>query len=194
MNSQASSKQKLRTHFRAQRRALSGAQREHTALKIAERILALPDYQQAEHIGVYYAMLEEISLHSFILQARRDKKQLYLPVINNQANKNRMSFQPWSTNDTLNQNQYNIPEPENNALNENFVNLDIVLVPLLAFDTQGRRLGMGGGYYDRYFADHALSLRIGIAHSSQCSATLPSEPWDINCHAIVTEKELIKLY
>jgi len=71
--------------------------------------------------------------------------------------------------------------------------LDLILVPLVAFDRSGNRLGAGGGYYDRYLAAAPAPgpLTIGVAFSFQESASLPVQDWDIPLHAIVTEKEFI---
>ena len=70
--------------------------------------------------------------------------------------------------------------------------LDLVLMPLVAWDRQGRRLGMGGGYYDRAFK-RVLGLdrpeRVGVAWSLQEADELPQESWDVSLHAVVTEKE-----
>ncbi|MEC8438018.1 MAG: 5-formyltetrahydrofolate cyclo-ligase, partial [Pseudomonadota bacterium] len=68
-------------------------------------------------------------------------------------------------------------------------NLDAVLMPLVSFDTRGGRLGMGGGFYDRYFANPATRpWMIGVAYDIQHSERrLPARPWDIPLDALVTE-------
>ena len=70
--------------------------------------------------------------------------------------------------------------------------LDIVLLPLLAFDDRGNRLGMGGGYYDRLFASRLhrktkQPLRVGLAFDCQQAERLPMQAWDVPLHAVVTE-------
>lgn len=67
---------------------------------------------------------------------------------------------------------------------------DIILTPLLGFDSRCNRLGQGAGHYDRAFAAWPEALRIGIAWSVQQVAELPCDPWDIPLDAIVTETEL----
>ena len=69
---------------------------------------------------------------------------------------------------------------------------DIVLTPLLAFDSHLNRLGQGAGYYDRAFAQFPEALRIGIAWSVQQVGSLPAEPWDMPLHAVLTEQEWIR--
>lgn len=74
------------------------------------------------------------------------------------------------------------PEPGSDELTP-----DIILAPLLAFDGALNRLGQGAGYYDRAFADLTSVLRIGVAWSIQRVDTLPTQPWDVPLHGIVTE-------
>ena len=68
---------------------------------------------------------------------------------------------------------------------------DIVLTPLLAFDSRLNRLGQGAGYYDRAFAQFPEALRIGIAWSVQQVESLPAEAWDVPLHAVLTEHDWI---
>ena len=68
-----------------------------------------------------------------------------------------------------------------------FVTPTAVLAPLVAFDDRGHRLGMGGGYYDRFFAATPDAARIGIAHECQRAPTLPATPSDVSLTAVVTE-------
>jgi 5-formyltetrahydrofolate cyclo-ligase len=66
--------------------------------------------------------------------------------------------------------------------------LDVVLLPLVAFDAHGHRLGMGGGYYDASFAAQPHALRIGLAHTVQFCAALPVRDWDVPLDAVLTER------
>ena len=63
---------------------------------------------------------------------------------------------------------------------------DVLFVPLLAFDETGRRLGQGGGYYDRWIADHPEVLRIGLAWDTQAVDEVPSEPHDMDLRLVIT--------
>jgi len=68
---------------------------------------------------------------------------------------------------------------------------DIIVTPLLGFDSHGNRLGQGAGHYDRAFAQWPDALRIGVAWSVQAVDTLPADPWDVPLHAIITERGVI---
>jgi len=111
-----------------------------------------------------------------------------LPVI--KKNKE-MDFYTWSNNDLLKLNKYGIPEPEQNKK----VFPDIILVPLVAFDSRLYRIGYGGGYYDRYiakFLNKKNLFKIGIAHSCQKINRVPINNYDKKLDMIITEKYVLK--
>lgn len=120
-------------------------------------------------------------------------KRLYLPVIHG----SRLWFLPFDAGTPLTRNRFGIAEPtvppSARCLPQA---LDVVLTPLVAFDDHGRRLGMGGGYYDRTFA-YLLKRRrwtrprlIGIAHNLQRIPVLPAREWDVPLHGVATETGL----
>jgi 5-formyltetrahydrofolate cyclo-ligase len=95
-------------------------------------------------------------------------------------------------------NRYGIPEPSIQEQQLPAWAMQVVLMPLVGFDRTGNRLGMGGGFYDRTFAFkrnriHARPLLIGLAHSVQEVAALPTESWDMPLDLIATEKELLRV-
>jgi 5-formyltetrahydrofolate cyclo-ligase len=180
-------RQALRHHFRAQRRALSkNAQNQH-ALAIACTLQAWPELRRARNIGLYRAIDGEVDLTELAVELARAGKQLALPVVGAQK---QMRFHAYRPGDTLVANRYQIPEPVAAAEHIEGRRLDILLVPLVAFDTAGNRLGMGAGYYDRYLSTLAAKppRTIGVAHETQRSEIpLPVDSWDISLDRIVTE-------
>jgi 5-formyltetrahydrofolate cyclo-ligase len=105
-----------------------------------------------------------------------------------------LDFASYQRDDPLHLNRYNILEPENkNILSPE--NLDLVIVPLLGFDLQGHRLGMGGGYYDRTFAflsgkQPTKPILIGLGFADQQINSLPSDSWDVPLAGVLTEEKL----
>ena len=96
-------------------------------------------------------------------------------------------------------NRYRIPEPDARycrAMKRQF--LSLVLMPLVAFDAKGNRLGMGGGYYDRAFNQTQWPyktrrpLLVGVAHEFQRVPELPTESWDVPLDAVITEREIYR--
>jgi 5-formyltetrahydrofolate cyclo-ligase len=128
-------------------------------------------------------------------RAHRQGKHIYLPVLQGRALQF-VRFRPGLT--SLRPNQFGIPEPR--ALPATTIapsQLDLVLLPLVAFDSQGGRLGMGSGFYDRTFAfvqarrPRCRPLLIGLAHRLQQVAALPSEPWDVPIAGVATDKAML---
>ena len=113
---------------------------------------------------------------------------LCLPVI--QKN-NEMDFYSWSTKNLLKLNKYGIPEPEQIKK----VLPDIILVPVVSFDSRLYRIGYGGGYYDRYIdklSDKKNLFKIGIAHSCQKINRVPTNKYDKKLDIIITEKYILR--
>ena len=105
----------------------------------------------------------------------------------------------YSAGNQLIKNRYKLFEPVNKGRPVNLRSLDIVFVPLVAFDRNGNRLGMGGGYYDRAFSfknDYLHLSRpclIGVAHHFQEVESISAQVWDVRLDAILTDRELIKI-
>jgi len=115
--------------------------------------------------------------------------QIVLPVIVNAPAATELRFRDWSPECQMRKNRFGIDEP----VSGEFVpprNLDLVLLPLVAWDESGLRLGMGAGYYDRILADVAdrqKPLRVGAAYEVQKVPQLPADPWDVRLHQVITE-------
>ncbi|MEZ5545023.1 MAG: 5-formyltetrahydrofolate cyclo-ligase [Lysobacteraceae bacterium] len=183
----------LRAQLRQRRRALFAAERMAAAQAVAQRLRELPILQTRSHVAGYWATDGELPLHALLAPA---PGFVYcLPCL---APGKTLRFAPWRFGDALVQNRYGIPEPELSAESQLPPEaMSAVLVPLTAFDRTGRRLGSGGGYYDRAFAflreqqRPATPLLIGIGYSFQEIDALPGEDWDVPLDLIVTERETI---
>lgn len=105
-----------------------------------------------------------------------------LPVVDG----GQLVFADYRPDTKLGRGSYGIPQPD--IVRQ--VRPSVVLAPLVAFTADGRRLGMGGGYYDRYFASAPDARRVGIAHECQRAQHLPADVWDVPLHAVVTENGL----
>lgn len=192
-------KQTLRQDFKQRRANLDPSQRlaAHQNIKRHLTDLLTQRDEPFGHVAVYLAGPTEVDLQPWIDLALLDGVALYAPVI--APTQGQMAFYPLTSTTTLNANRFNLKEPEieNGVQAVDSSLLDVALVPLLAFDDHGSRLGMGGGYYDRYFANdaglhagnnHKRPLIIGIAYDVQrATGPLVTEPWDIRLNAVVTE-------
>ncbi len=103
-----------------------------------------------------------------------------------------ITFRAWKPGDPLVVGRFAIPEPDAKAKERR---PDLILVPLLAFDRDGYRLGYGGGFYDRYLSEHRAKRTIraiGLAYAGQALDQIPREPTDERLDAIVTEERVIR--
>ena len=146
------------------------------------------DISKKKIIGGYYPVNFEIDILEFLNKLENKDLQLSLPVI---KKNNKMDFYTWSSNDLLKLNSFGIPEPEQTRK----VIPDILLVPLVAFDSRLYRIGYGGGYYDRYiekFSNKKNLLTVGIAHSCQKINRVPINNYDKKLDLIITEKYVLR--
>ena len=181
----------LRSELRGRRRSLPAAQRIAAADALANHLLALSFLPDSGNVAGYWAMDGEIALNSW--QVRLPRQLVYcLPVLHVD---NSLRFAPWRPGEALVTNRYGIPEPEvdpDDALPAQA--LSLVVMPLVGFDAQGHRLGMGGGWYDRSFAFRNTAVPppwlVGVGFDAQRVPLLEPAPWDVAPDAICTETEI----
>jgi 5-formyltetrahydrofolate cyclo-ligase len=134
----------------------------------------------------------EVSCQPFVAAARLRGKRIFAPVLR----KNALLYAPLHSSAKITRNRYGIPEPMHTR--QQLIaprRLDIVLVPLVAFDNDLNRLGMGGGYYDRTFAFRQRRQKyrkprlVGLGYSFQHVSQLQPAPWDVPLDCAVTETE-----
>jgi 5-formyltetrahydrofolate cyclo-ligase len=184
----AQQRQVIRNEIRQRRRALTPTEQQDFARQIALRLTQHPRIQAAEHIAVFLSFDGELDTAPLITWLWQLGKQVYLPVLHPFSPGN-LLFLRYTAQTQLIYNRFKILEP---ALDVRGVlplsQLDVVLTPLVAFDAQGQRLGMGGGFYDRTLQNWWQSgpYPIGLAHDCQQVAALPVEQWDIPLPEIIT--------
>ncbi|MEH6344530.1 MAG: 5-formyltetrahydrofolate cyclo-ligase [Bermanella sp.] len=184
----------IRQHMREQRRQLTPQQQLLSARNLSQLLLKQSWFHRAKNIAMYLANDGEIDPRVFADVAHYRGKQCLLPSMHPLK-----SGHLWFGNyDGVKvTNKFGIDEPDakhNQMLNPKQV--DIVLLPLVAFDGQGGRLGMGGGFYDRTFEFLNKSglqkpKLIGLAHHFQQIEKLPIESWDVPLSAIITDEKVI---
>lgn len=178
-------RQALRREMRLRRRSLPRVRRRFAEQAILRHLRALAAYRRARSIALYWPADGEPDIRDIEQHARASGKRLYLPVVGHGG---QMAFAPWVRGGRLRRNRYGIPEPTG-ARRAPADRLDLVVMPLVAFDASGNRLGMGGGYYDRALAGHRRRpLLAGIAFACQQAEAIPVQPWDIPLTYVITER------
>jgi len=183
------SKADLRRQLRQGRGALSNIDRSAHAKSVAALLTNSNYWRDADTIAVYVAADGELDTAPVVAAARAQDKRVFLPVIRPDTS---LHFREWQHDTPLANNRYGIPEPPDSQSSIEARELDLVCLPLVAWDRHGTRLGMGGGFYDRTFADkNNGGLLVGLAYSLQEQAQLPRDDWDVSLDLVITESDLI---
>ena len=190
------SRSDLRSRLRAQRRVLDPALRADFNAQITQHLTHSSLFRNSGRIAMYWASRGEADIQATARRAWALHKRVFLPVLLGPFH-NHLRFAPFTANSVLQKNCFNIPEPRvSRAHVLPGISMDLVLVPLVGFDDQGLRLGMGGGYYDRSFAARLFRRcwrkprLIGVAYELQRVPFLDRQPWDVALDGVVTEKGL----
>ena len=177
----------LRQQIRKTRANLTALQQQQAEDSITQQALALIEERNAQHIALYLSFDGEISTDKLIKILWAQGKQVYLPVLH-PFNPNHLLFLRYLPDIPMLKNKFGIWEPKLNVQNVLPLDeLDILFTPLVAFDKQGNRLGMGGGFYDRTLQHWQKSpfIPVGLAHQCQQVEQLPTEAWDVPLHQIL---------
>lgn len=184
-------RRRLRQALRAQRRAIPASERIAAAQSLAAHLLALPFAPASGHVAGYWAMDGEIALHAWQL-ALPPEITYCLPVLHDEGS---LRFAPWRPGSPLKANAYGIPEPDVAATHLlTPPQLQMVVTPLVGFDVEGHRLGMGAAWYDRSFGFRqqcsAPPWLVGAAFAQQEVDALAVAPWDVALDAICTDRAI----
>ncbi|HEX4499735.1 MAG TPA: 5-formyltetrahydrofolate cyclo-ligase [Scandinavium sp.] len=187
-----SARQHIRQTIRQHRRALTPEQQLYFADQAANRMMAYTPVMMAHTVALFLSFDGELDTRPLIEQLWRSGKKVYLPVLHPFSPGN-LLFLHYHPRSELVVNCLKIQEPKLDVRDVLPLNkLDVLITPLVAFDTQGQRLGMGGGFYDRTLQNwQRYGLQpVGYAHDCQQVDTLPVEKWDIPLPAVVTPSKV----
>ena len=181
----------VRSSIRQQRRSLSPSTHRHNQIKVLQHLKRSRLLQQHNRFAIYLHADGELHTDLLIDYLLKQHKQVYLPVLY-PLNQNRLWFVPYDTRNNMRRNRFNIQEPANiqQRLAARFI--DVILMPLVGFDLNANRLGMGGGFYDRTLARQAVSSSqrpkcIGLAHELQKLDQIENQSWDKKLDAVITQ-------
>lgn len=187
----------LRADLRLQRRSLSQQQHQQSSARMCELITPSALFNESRHIACYLANDGEINPDALIDEIWKSGKHCYLPVLA-AGDVNILQFVAYTPDTQLSTNHFGISEPVISSVNtQSAQKLDLICLPLVAFDKAGNRMGMGKGFYDRTLAFLNSDQRpakpklLGLAHGFQQVDQLIAQDWDVPLDAIATEKDLI---
>lgn len=191
-------REQLRADMRRRRAAIGPRERALASRAIAEHLSASEIYLAARNIGAYLALRQEADPAPLVAHALAQNKQVYVPVIDIAPDPG-MTFARIDANTPLTRNRFGIDEPAPNHRETLAAQkLDLVLLPLIAFDSSGNRLGMGAGYYDRCFSflrEPGINrgpILCGVGYSCQQLEQITPQDWDVPLHLVVTEDGILQ--
>jgi len=188
----------LRHELRQCRKNLPSNYRDSAIKAIAQQVLSFKEFTHAQLIAGYSPFDGEVDALPLLALALQQGKRCFLPRIHRDATQSSMEFVEFHSMSALTPNQFGILEP--NSPHDEIIapeKLDLVFTPLVGFDKNAHRLGMGRGYYDRCFhflhktqQRMSIPFLIGLAFDCQFVASFPLHENDISLHAVVTESKV----
>jgi 5-formyltetrahydrofolate cyclo-ligase len=185
-------KRELRGILRHKRRAIAPWQRRRAAQELRRNVARSGVLRRSRRIGFYLATGEEMNLLPLLNQASWQNKACYVPVVPPRFQR-RLGFSRLTARPRWYANRFGIEEHWSPRPVRAW-QLDLLFLPLVGFDAEGYRLGMGGGFYDASLAylmrrkRWRKPLLVGVGYECQKVERVPREPWDIPLDAVVTEK------
>jgi len=186
----------LRLNLRARRRSLPAAEHRRRSALAAKAVMRLAAFRSGRRVAMYLPFDAEIDPAVLIAAARRRGVRIYVPVVVSRRH-HTLRFHPLSGGTRRGTFGIHVPRRAAPPVAPRWMNL--MLVPLVGVDPQGRRLGFGGGFYD-----HALAFRrsrrswmgpllVGFAFDCQRVPSVHAQPWDLRVDALATESGLLRL-
>ena len=177
-------KHEIRKAVKAVKKLLTPEQRTEAAARAMAAVEALPQFQQAEHVLVYHSLPDELSTIAFI-ERWAERKYLYLPRVNGD-DLDILAYDPAQ----LATGAFNISEPTGGELVD-AERIELVIVPAVAYDRRGNRIGRGKGYYDRLLR-RTHALKVGVAYQCQICDDFTPDEFDIPVDVVITDQGVIK--
>jgi 5-formyltetrahydrofolate cyclo-ligase len=149
--------------------------------KICEQVLQMPEYLESASIYIFVSKPDEPNTRPIVENAWSSGKKVFVPIVVDET----LGCVEWCSSDRLVVGKFGVLVPEGKDILQKVL-VDIIFVPLVAFDQNKNRLGRGGGFYDR-FLEHNLTLKVGLAFGSQRVDKVPTKNHDIPLDIIITD-------
>lgn len=175
-------KRELRSFIRTQKQQHTTAQLAPMSEEICGKVLASANWQKAGTLLLYYPLADEVDVRPLIQQAYRDGKCVLLPVCKGDE----LELHRYQGEDSLSLGAFGIMEPTGSLFApEQYPDIQLAIIPGMAFDSAGHRLGRGKGYYDRLLPKLSRARLQGVCFPFQLLDEVPAEPHDIAVHEVI---------
>lgn len=184
-------KNTVRASILSQRNTMHLSEITQKSLLIKERLFRHKEFQHAHTILFYVSYGSEVATHEMIQTCLATGKKVVVPCTD--AKHKRLSLSELRRWDDLGVGAYYIQEPKVECRYEVSIDaVDLIIVPGIAFDCAGHRIGHGMGYYDRLLSENVKATKIGLAFELQLVEKIPAEHHDVSVDMIITEKGIIQ--
>ena len=177
-------KTELRKKIRELKRAVSPEEKLRRSEAVMQKVETLPEFEKARVVLLYWSMADEVQTHSFVNRWYK-KKVLLLPCVDGDDLLLRQYTGPECM---VEGEQFGIGEPSATLpVYTDLESVEIIIVPGVAFDRAGNRMGRGRGFYDRLLKSTPNAMKIGVAYDFQMLDSIPVEPHDVKMNRVITE-------
>jgi 5-formyltetrahydrofolate cyclo-ligase len=176
-------KNKVRELLVQKRRIMSADDCKEQSQLILEQLEQMTCFREAKTVLLYYPIQNEVDVLPLVKKYKHEKTLLF-PV----SHRHGMTVHPYAGNKNMHRGKFGIPEPTTPAYEGG---IDLVIVPAVAFDTKGRRLGRGGGYYDRFIKKQTHAVLVGVGYDFQLVDEVPAARHDQRVHRIILPSKTI---
>jgi 5-formyltetrahydrofolate cyclo-ligase len=176
-------KNKMRELLVQRRRVMSAQDCQMYSQQILDQLEKMTCFCEAKTVLLYYPIQNEVNVLPLVKKYKHEKTLLF-PV----SHRHGMTVHPYAGNKNMHRGKFGIPEPTTPAYEGG---IDLVIVPAVAFDTKGRRLGRGGGYYDRFIKKQTHAVLVGVGYDFQLVDEVPAARHDQRVHRIILPSKTI---
>jgi 5-formyltetrahydrofolate cyclo-ligase len=165
------------------RRVMPTSERQMYSQQILEQLEQMTCFRDAKTVLLYYPIQNEVDVLPLVKKFKHEKTLLF-PV----SHRRGMTVHSYAGNEHMHRGKFGIPEPTTPAYDGE---IDLVIVPAVAFDAKGRRLGRGGGYYDRFIKKLTHTVLVGVGYDFQLVDEVPAARYDQRVHRIILPSKTI---
>lgn len=174
-------KTELRKEIRNRKRQFTDEELRELSFAVMQRLLKHPSLRAAHTVMLYYSLPDEVCTHTIVDSLLMCDKRILLPRVTGEGT---MELRRYTGPRDLVKGAYGIMEPTGDVFND-YMSIDLAIVPGMAFDRSGNRLGRGKGYYDRFLPQLGHAYKIGVCFPFQMLESIPTDAHDVRMDEVL---------
>lgn len=181
-------KRELRKRMKMVRGAVPESARAQRANAIQRALVEMPEFESARVVAAYCSVRDEVDTSEVVRRVWAENKTVAYPRVDGE----RLVLHEVTPDTVLSLGSYDVPEPPASAPTVAESDIDFIIVPALAVEPNGHRIGYGGGFFDRLLPTLPQAFRCAVVYDFQLISEVPTLPTDVPVHAIVTDAQVIR--